>query len=475
MTIYIKEKNLVECLDSREVAPVNSNKNMFINSTKEEKFKAGLLVAVPSELKGLWEVHQKYGKIDWKDLFTPVIKLCRNGHEVTEYLARVLQKAKHKILNNLSLRKVFVNPSTNDVWSIGDKIRRPQLADTFEEISENGPDVFYAGDIGKVIIEDVKNEGGILTEADLKNYEVRWLPPLIMNLTNSGEKLFTFPLPGSGAILIFILNVLRGFSLKHDTQSYHRIIETFKFAYSKKAELGDPNFSKQMEEIADNLIKIEYADNVRNKIDDTKTHRVEYYGNASTLPDDHGTSHMSILAPNGDAISVTSTINNVFGSLIISRTGIILNDEMNDFSPPSDHSEANFISGGKRPISSMSPSIVLDSDGNVKMIIGSSGGTKIITSIAQVIISHFLMNSNSTRNLESMFAAKRLHHQLTPNKIQYEEGFDRNIIEGLQNLNHTLEKVEEIIGFGALVGISIENEEICSAFDPRRGGSRDTF
>lgn len=477
MTIYIKEKNLVECLDSREVAPVNSNRNMFVNNTKE-KFQTGRLVAVPSELKGLWELHEKYGKMKWKDLFTPVIELCRNGHEVTEYLARVLHMKKIEILNNLSMRKVFVNPSSNDVWSVGDKIKRLQLAETLEKISANGADALYEGDIGKVVVEDVTNEGGILTETDLKNYKVRWLQPIVMNLTNSGDKLFTSALPGSGPVLIFILNVLKGFSLKHDTLTYHRIIETFKFAHSYKAELGDPTFSTKSEDFVKSLIKLEYAEQVRKKIDDTKTHEVQYYGNTSTLPDDHGTAHMSILAPNGDAISVTSTINNVFGSMIRSRTGIILNDEMSDFSSPTlssgpSQSDANFISPGKRPMSSMSPSIVLDSDGNVKMVIGSAGGTKIITSIAHVLITHFLMNS--TENLESIFASKRLHHQLTPNLIQFEEGFDHNIIEGLLNLNHTIEKVDEMFGFGALVGISIDNEKISSSYDPRRGGSRDIF
>lgn len=478
MTIYIKEKNTVECLDSREIAPLAASKNMFVN--KSSNAKPGLLVAVPSELKGLWELHKKYGKLEWSDLIKPVIELCREGHEVTEYLARVLQTKKQEILGNPSLRQIFVN-SQNDVLKYGDKIKRPKLADTLEKISINGADIFYEGEIGKTIVEDVEKEGGILSEIDMKSYKVRWLKPLVMNLTNSGEKLYTVPLSGSGAILIFILNVLKGFTLKHDTLSYHRIIETFKFAFSNKAELGDAAFSTRVEELQRNLTTLEYAEHFRSKIDDAKTHELPFYisGNVSTLPEDHGTAHIAILAPNGDAISVTSTINNIFGSMIRSRTGIILNDEMNDFTfttlPGQSYFEANFISPGKRPISSMMPSIVLDSDGHVKMIVGSAGGPKIITSVAQALISRFLMNSTAHHNLENIFALKRLHHQLNPNIIKFEEGFDHEIIEGLQNLNHTIEKVKELIGFGALVGISIENDEIVSAFDPRRGGSRNNF
>lgn len=478
MTIYIKEKNTVECLDSRETAPIAATQNAFTNISSTN-IRPGLFVGVPSELKGLWELHKKYGKLPWNELFAPVIELCREGHDVTEYLARILQIKKREILENESLKEIFVN-SNNDVLNVGDKIKRPKLAETLEKISIHGADMFYEGEIGKMIVDDVIKEGGVLSEIDLKNYKVRWLSPLVMNLTESGDKLlYTVPLPGSGSILIFILNVLKGFTLKHDILSYHRIIETFKFAFSIRAELGDPEFSTKVAELERNLTRLDFAELFRKKIDDAKTHEPFYYGNGSALPEDHGTAHISILAPNGDAISITSTINNAFGSMIRSRTGIILNDEINDFTfvkSPGEHSssDANFISPGKRPISSMMPSIVLDADGHVRMIIGSAGGTKIITATAQAMISRFLMNS--TQHLESIFASKRLHHQLKPNIINFEEGFDNNIIEGLRSLNHTIVKeLKELIGFGALVGISIENEEIFSAFDPRRGGSRDTF
>lgn len=469
MTIYIKDKNLVECLDSREVAPAAADKNLFVNKTSQ-----GLLIAVPGELKGLWELHKKYGKLPWQELLKPVIELSQNGHDVTDYLARILQKEKVKIFENSSLKEIFVNPENGELLRPGDKLKRPKLAATLQQISEKGINEFYEGNLGKIVVDEIRQRGGILSEEDLKNYKVYWRTPLVMNLTTS-EKLYSMPLPGSGAILIFILNILKGFNLTNDALSYHRIIEAFKFAYAARAELGDPNFIQNPDKLIRDLTSLEYAEKIRLKIDDSITHNdIDFYGGSSIAVEDHGTAHMSILAPNGDAISVTSTINNIFGSKFRSQTGIIFNDEMNDFSSPKyGSSTSNFIAAGKRPMSSMSPSITVDNEGHVRLIIGAAGGSHIITSIALTMIKKYLMNS--TESLEEIFASKRIHHQLYPNILEFEEGFDENIIESLRKFNHTVRQASEVVGFGALVGISVDDEKLSSAFDPRRGGSLKVF
>lgn len=146
MTIYIRDKNLVECLDAREVAPKAATENMFAGN--KSSLEGGLSIAVPSELKGMWELHKKYGKLPWKDIFQPVIQLCREGHEVTEYLATVLRFKEKEILEEPTLREVFVDPKTNQIWKAGDRIKREALANTMETIANEGADTLYA--MGKI-------------------------------------------------------------------------------------------------------------------------------------------------------------------------------------------------------------------------------------------------------------------------------------------------------------------------------------
>lgn len=482
MTIYIKSQNIVECLDAREVAPKNAHENMFVNDTKKSSLEGGLSIAVPGELKGMWELHQKYGKLPWKQLFEPVIKLCREGHEVTEYLARVLRLKEKEIKQIPSLKEIFVNPDTNEIWNAGDKIKRTALADTFEVISNEGADTVYKmGKIGRQLLDDIKEFGGILTEDDFRDYNVKWLKPVETTL-KEGQKLYSMPLSGSGAILVFIMNLLKGYDLKHDALSYHRIIESLKLAYARRSELADPDFVESAKVLIQNMTSQEYADEIRKKIDDTKAFpNIDYYGGHFMSPDDHGTAHISILAPNGDAISATGTINYILGSLRRSKTGIILNDEMDDFSIPGSAnvygippSKENFIRPGKRPMSSMAPTIIVNKDGEVDLVIGSAGGSRITTSIASTIINYYFFKNHDS--LWDSFASKRLHHQLIPNKLLYEEGFDQKIINELNTtFHHEIEKVTQTIGFGALVGIYVDKNSVQSAYDPRRGGSAVVF
>lgn len=475
MTIYIKDKNLVECLDAREVAPKAASENMF--SGNKSSLEGGLSIAVPGELKGMWELHKKYGKLPWKDVFQPVIQLCREGHEVTEYLSTVLRMKEKEILEEPSLREVFVDPKTGQIWKAGDKLKREALADTMETIANEGADTFYAmGKIGRQVLDDIKEFGGILTEEDFAEYKVKWVKPSETVLKH-GERLYSMPLSGAGDLLIFVMNLLKDYDLKNDVISYHRIMEAFKFAYAKRSDLADPDFVEGVDALVKNLTSLDYANEIAKRIDDRRTHNEPgYYGEHFAVPEDHGTAHISILAPNGDAISATGTVNYILGSMRRSKTGIILNDEMDDFSKPGlrnvygiPPSAVNYIKPGKRPMSSMAPSIILNPDGKVSMVIGSAGGSKITTAMAHVIIQHYYMKSNAS--LWEIFAMKRLHHQLLPNVISYEEGYDQKIIDGLVALNHTVEKVTQTIGFGALVGILDENESISGAFDPRRGGS----
>jgi gamma-glutamyltranspeptidase / glutathione hydrolase / leukotriene-C4 hydrolase len=429
----------------------------------------------------MWELHKKYGKLPWKELFEPIIKLCIEGHTVTEYLARVLRVKEKEIKEIPSLREVFVNPETNNIWVAGDKLKRISLAETMKVIADEGADTVYKmGKIGRQLVDDIKGFGGILTAEDFLDYKVKWMKPVETTL-REGQRLASMPLSGSGAVLILIMNLLRDYELKPDTLSYHRIIEAYKLAYALRSELGDPDFVESANALIKNMTSMEFAKELKKKINDEKTHNdVSYYGSHFFAPEDHGTAHISILAPNGDAISATGTINYILGSLRISKTGIILNDEMDDFSTPGKKniygippSPTNLIQPNKRPMSSMAPSIVINPNGDVDLVIGSAGGSRITTSIAHTLVNYYFFKTNSS--LWNVFSSKRLHHQLVPNELKYEPDFDPKIVSGLAEKDHVVKVVTETFGFGALVGIKVNGKTIESAYDPRRGGSAVVF
>lgn len=247
MTLYTKATGKVETLIARDVAPLLATENMFVN---DSAVVGGRSISVPGELKGYWELHQKYGKLEWSRLFKPIIELCRNGHIVSAYLGRILQKGKSHILNSPSLSDVFINPKTNDVYEIGQYIKREKLAETLELIAAKGADTLYNnGTLAQRLVDDIKKEGGIVSIQDLMEYQVRWETPLLTKLRNN-KTMHTLSLPGTGSMIAFTLNVLNGYlpdgaSIK----SFQRIAETFKYAYAKRTELGDGRFVKEALEV----------------------------------------------------------------------------------------------------------------------------------------------------------------------------------------------------------------------------------
>lgn len=309
MTIYDRANRKVETLTARERAPLASKKDMFNNFTGPAQ---GILsVAVPGELKGYWELHQKYGKLPWKMLIEPTINLCKHGHVVTEYLGWVLEQYNDTIVSSPSLKEIFINPETNKTWVAGDKIKRPVLATTLEFIAEEGADTLYTynGTIAKRLISDIQNDGGIITIEDLAKYTVEWDEPITANLRD-GNTLYSVPLPSSGGLLAFILNIMKGYKPENTVTYLHRIIESFKFAYGYRSELGDLKFVPDVKGWYDNITDPAFAEMVRDKIIDNRTYQdpVHYGGKFANAPE-QGTAQISVLTANGDAVSVTSTIN----------------------------------------------------------------------------------------------------------------------------------------------------------------------
>lgn len=304
-TIYHRESGKVDTLLARERAPLASSENMFQNMTK---VKGILAVAVPGELKGYYEMHEKYGRIPWKTLIQPTIDLCRSGHIVTEYLQRVLELKRKEIFESPSLKEVFVNPKTDDLWKAGDKIRRLKYAETLEIIAEEGADSMYTknGTVVNLLVNEIQELGGILTIEDFVNYKTEWSDSISSKLRGN-YTLHSTPLPASGMILSFILNVMSGFEPSFSVRYIHQMIESFKYGYAKRTHLGDLHYDKTYTSSYSDMAT---ADSVRDQILPDKTFNdYTHYGAEFSMEADHGTAHISVLATNGDAISITSTIN----------------------------------------------------------------------------------------------------------------------------------------------------------------------
>lgn len=447
MTIYDRLDRRSIVIDARETAPAAATEDMYHGDPTISQ--RGILASgVPGEVKGYLEAHRLYGKLEWKELFQPAIRLARSGVRVENALAKALAEQENAIKADPGLRQIFINNATGHVLRENDFYTNPQLADTLQAIADNGGDEFYKGTIAKNLVSEITAKGGIITEADLASYEANVTEALSIDLSG-GLRVHSVPPPGSGAVLDLSMLVLDGYgfnssSIADDESSaltYHRIVESFKFGYAHRTFLGDPHFVDITELVA-NMTSPEYAQMIRDRIDDNATHPAAYYGANVTDVEDHGTSQVSVIAPNGDAVSITSTVNLYFGSAVRSlTTGIILNDQMDDFSSPNTTnyfgvpaSESNYIVAGKRPMSSMTPSVFVDKDGKVLLVAGAAGGTRITTATALTAIRYLWLG----QNLKDSVYGYRVHEQLYPSDVSYEDGFSRAIIEGLTNRGHNV-------------------------------------
>ncbi|XP_058793740.1 scoloptoxin SSD14-like [Phymastichus coffea] len=473
MTIYDASNGEAVFLNAKEIAPGLANATMF-RGNASLSFAGGLAIAVPGEVMGYWEAHKRFGRIPWKDLFEPSIELCENGVISNDYNDLRLKFVEKEIKAEPSLSEFLIDPKTNELYVKGDKIKRLKLGKTLRKLADASQpvDLFYRGELTKHFVADIKKRGGIITEEDFVNYKVKWTVPHRAQIDNM--TIYTSPPSGSGVLLTFMLKVLKGLvPAENDKILWQRFLETFKFAYAKRAELADPDFVN-LDEVMANLTSQAYIDRVISLIKKGKTSEdPKYYGAATFTKNDAGTAHISILAPDGSAVSVTSTINQDFGSQVRSRsTGVIFNDQMDDFGNPGitnvysvPPSPKNFIQAYKRPLSSTSPTIVVNQNGEVIFVIGSSGGTKIPTTIANVMSLYFW----NDYNLKEAVDAYRLHHQLFPMYIHSEPDFPEDILDYLRKLGHK-NRINDILGT-AVTAIARENEVIVANADYRRGGA----
>jgi len=490
LTIYHAQSKTVHTLNAREMAPKAATENMFHGNSSASQY-GPLSVAVPGEIAGYWEAKKRFGSdlISWSRLVAPTVDMCRTGITVSWTHASIL-KAKEDEIFDPKMREVFFNPATGSVWQEGDVYTRPDFADTLEKLAQSGDEGkerldFYTGPIGQNLVNDLGQLGGILTMDDLRQYTAEWTQPVKVDLSSANLSVYSVPPPGSGVILAHILNILDELRIEptdDPVQLAHRIVEAFKWTFASRPELGDPqdsNITELIKELVANMTSEEMARRHYANIDPDRTFsNASHYGAKHYTPQDHGTAHVSVLDDAGNAVSATSTINLYFGSRLMSQsTGIIYNDEMDDFSAPNitnyfgvPPSPNNFIKGGKRPLSSMCPAIVLDGTGRVRLVIGAAGGTKITTATAQAMISNMWLDEDIKTSIDR----RRLHHQLAPMKLMYEEDFPQDILRALETKGHRTEEQDK---FGSVVvGIARQNDgRLYANADFRKAGGVDGY
>lgn len=462
--------------DMRETAPAAASENMYKDDIKA-KISGPLSMGVPGELAGLHEGWKKYGRLPWKTLCQPAINFAKNGFKIFPYLGNYIIKYQERIKADPGLSQVFA--PNGRLLRTGDICYNAKLAESLEAVAEDGPQAFYNGTVGEKLVKDVKEVGGILTMEDLRNYEVKVTNALAVDVM--GHRILGMPPPSSGTLgMALILNILSNYGSSKAIQGplgLHRLIEATKHMFAIRTNLGDPAFVNVTNYMSD-MTSPSFAEEIWHKIYDNTTFPSEYYLSRWSQIHDNGTSHFCIVDAERNAVSITTTVNYPFGGGVLSpSTGIVLNNEMDDFSVPSevspDHlppAPANFIQPGKRPLSSMMPIIIVKDD-QLAGVIGGSGGMNIIPAVTQVFLNYFVLKKDPLVAVQS----PRVYHELIPNVVSYE---NVTVIDGehielpkekrifLEKRGHQLKP----IGIGAICQLIVQTFE-CSVDLGRKTGN----
>ncbi|KNC46429.1 gamma-glutamyltransferase [Thecamonas trahens ATCC 50062] len=464
-----------EVFDFRETAPAKAFRDMF-DSSAEKAQVGGLAVAVPGELRGLELMWQRHGRLPWARLIEPVVALCNDGFEVTDELAKIVEYTQEYIKASPAFAAVYM--IDGQLVKAGQTIRRPKLAATLEAVAAGGANAFYTGAIAHALIDAIQGSGGIMELGDLANYTAVIREPVSTYFL--GMKVLSAPPPSSGAILNFMLNVLEEYNLPkigamtHDV--VHKVVEAMKFAFALRTHLGDPCCT-DIEQVMADLTSKDYAAWVRTRIVPDATFNASYYGAAFDMEPTPGTTHFSVVDSERNAVALTSTVNLFFGSKVMDPvTGVVLNNEMDDFSVPNvtnafgvKPSPANYIVPGKRPLSSTTPTIVTAND-QVLAVAGASGGTKITTSTLLTLLKMFAWGMEAGEAV----ASPRFHDQLYPNVLQVEYGFAQSLVTYLrESIGYELDELgpDGHIAIVQAIYNDIDKGILYGASDWRKGGA----
>ncbi len=472
-----KPDGTVLALDFRETAPAAADRDMYLNATgKVDRDKAtlgALAVGVPGTVAGLLSALDKYGTMQRNQVMAPAIKLAAHGFRVSPWLADGLRRASPRLSQFPETKAIFLPGGKPP--EIGSILRQPDLAETLHLIAKHGKDGFYSGDVARKIVESIHKHGGIMSYEDLHHYRVKWRSPV--RGTYRGYTVYSMPPPSSGGVhLIQMLNILEGYNLRsmgHNSARYlHVLAEAMRSAYADRSRwLGDPDFYSVP---VSWLTSKRYAAQLRAQIPLNRSRRSD-----NVLPghppqhESQNTTHLCVVDDKGWAVSLTYTLNFSYGSgLVAAGTGVLLNNEMDDFSAAPGvpnafgliGGEANSIQPHKRPLSSMTPTII-EKDGHFVAAVGSPGGSRIITTVLQVVLNILDFHYNA---LESV-ALPRIHHQWYPDKLFLEEGISPDTIAILKSMGHNV-TCGPVLGHAELI-LKRPDGILEGGSDPRRDGA----
>jgi len=471
MVIYEAKEHKSYALDFRETAPGGARSELYSKGGKPVpslSLTGGLAVAVPGEVAGLLQAHKRFGSLPLPVLLASAIRLATEGFPITATLRYSIERQSSGMKRFPDLGRVFM--PKGELPAIGDLMRQADLGETLKAIASQGAEVFYQGWIAEAIVEAVKKEGGVLSLDDLKNYKPIWREPLIGSYRK--RTVITMPPPSSGGITVLqMLNVLEGHEIKtlgHNSATYlHLITETLKHAFAARAQhLGDPDFVKAPVSM---LISKEHATWIRGRITPSKTHPVKYYGSVNFKAEQGGTAHISVIDRFGNAVACTQTVNSTFGSKVLAaKTGIVLNNEIDDFaihargnSAGLIGNDANSLQPKKRPLSSMSPTIVLRGDRPELVVGAGTGGPRIISATLQTMLNILDFNMPVKEAVE----APRIHHQWIPEDLVVESKIPVETKNSLEKRGHSVKERDVV---AVVQAITWDGSTMNGAADPRK-------
>lgn len=471
MTLFVDGKPYF--LDYREVAPKAATRNMYLDDKGEVIENLSLVGAraagVPGTVMGLWEAHQKFGKLPWSELLTPAIGYAKNGFKVAEKQYQYRNDAQGMFKTATNFNDYFGN------MKVGELFKQPEMAQTLERIADKGVSEFYQGKTADLLVAQMQADKGLITKEDLKDYKAVWREPMAVSWR--GNVVYTAPPPSSGGVaLAQLLGIKedRAADFKgvaHNSAQYiHLLAEIEKRVFADRADyLGDPAFTKVP---VDQLVAKDY---LAKRAAQVNPKAISDTDKVKPGLEPHQTTHFSIVDKQGNAVSNTYTLNLDYGSgVVVKGAGFLLNDEMDDFSakPGAANAfgvvggDANAIEPGKRMLSSMSPSL-MTRDGKVELVIGTPGGSRIFTSIFQVMNNLY----DYGMPLDKAVAAQRVHHQLLPKDTIYFDSYaplTGPVADELKKMGYVLE--DQGWEMGDIQAIRVDGAKLETASDPRGRG-----
>ena len=473
MIIHDKNTNTDYALDYREMAPNKATEDMFVVDGKVDRnlaLESYLSSGVPGTVYGLYIAHQRFGILPWKKLIEPAIILARDGFPITDTLAKSLETYKEKLAKTTDGRKIFFKDGS--ILKSGELLVQSDLANTLKLIAQKGPAGFYKGLTAQKIQLDMRKNGGLISSADLRNYKAKFRTPIRFNYKDLS--IVTMPLPSSGGlILALMLNMIEQLELDqtnpHSAENIQKISEIMQIAYSlRSVYMADSDFYDVPEE---EFLSKDKAKDLLENINLKRMSTAEEYDPVK-FKFKENTTHYSIADSFGNIVSTTTTLNTAFGSgVVIKDTGLLMNNEMDDFSASPNQPNyfgllgtyANRIEPQKRPLSSMTPTIVFKND-QPYLVTGAQGGSRIITAVLQVILNYYEFGLSPE---ESVYKS-RYHHQWLPEHLMY-ESFDEEVIRNLEDRGFTLYQRPATYDFsnGITSSIMFEDEKLIGVSDFR--------